>query len=194
MPAGTVAVTFDDGPDPDGTLAVLDRLDELGWPATFFVLGTAAERHADVVAEAARRGHAVAVHGHEHRYLIARTPRAVHADLARGVDAVHRAAGSAPTWWRPPYGVLSGPALIAARARQLRPLLWSAWGKEWRAQATVPDVVAELSRGQLDGGTVLLHDSDATSAPGTWRRTVGALDGLAALLDARGITVAPLPS
>lgn len=192
MPAGCVAVTFDDGPHPDGTPAVLDRLDELGWRATFFVLGTAARRHPDLVTETMRRGHAVAVHGDEHRYLIARPPAAVARDLRRARDTVSDMLGVAPTWWRPPYGVLSGPALLAAARLGLRPVLWSAWGRDWRAEATAQTVVEDLDTGRLDGGTVLLHDSDATSAPGSWRTTVAALPLLAERLDQRGVRVRSL--
>jgi peptidoglycan-N-acetylglucosamine deacetylase len=73
-PAGTVAVSFDDGPHPDGTPAVLDALDALDWRATFFVLGEQVRRYPELVTETVRRGHAVALHGDSHRYLIGRTP------------------------------------------------------------------------------------------------------------------------
>ncbi len=189
MPAGTAALTFDDGPHPEGTPAVLDRLDALGWTATFFLLGTAARARPDLVREIARRGHQVAVHGDEHRYLIARDPVAAARDLARARDTVAGITGVAPTWWRPPYGVLSGPALVAARRLGLRPVLWSAWGRDWRAGATPESVVAELSAGTVDGGTLLLHDSDATSAAGSWRTTAAALPLLAERLAGSGVQV-----
>lgn len=191
MPAGSVAVTFDDGPHPQGTPAVLDQLDRLGWRATFFVLGEQARRYPDVVAEVERRGHAVALHGDTHRYLIGRSPRAGSDDLRRGRDTVGDLLGRPPTRWRPPYGVLSGPALLAARRLGLRPVLWSAWGKDWRADATAASVVATLTRGSLDGGTLLLHDSDVMSSPGSWRTTVAALPLLAETLADRGLLVRP---
>ena len=63
---GHVALTFDDGPDPGSTPAFLDALDELGWRATFFMLGRMAAAHPDLAAEVARRGHEIAVHGYLH--------------------------------------------------------------------------------------------------------------------------------
>src|SRR3954470_16444182 len=57
---GSVALTFDDGPHPEGTPAVLDALDLLGWSATFFVLGAQARRHPELVTDTARRGHEIA--------------------------------------------------------------------------------------------------------------------------------------
>jgi peptidoglycan/xylan/chitin deacetylase (PgdA/CDA1 family) len=101
MPADRVALTFDDGPHPEGTIAVLDELDQLGWHATFFVVGSQVRRYPDVVAETLRRGHAVELHGDDHRYTIARTPWGIAEDLKRGRDTVAEATGRAPQWWRP---------------------------------------------------------------------------------------------
>lgn len=192
MPAGTVAVTFDDGPHPHGTPAVLDALDRLGWTATFFVLGSQARRHPELVTETQRRGHHVALHGDEHRYLIARSPWAAAADLRRAYSTVGELLGAAPLLWRPPYGVLSGPALAAARTLGLRPVLWSAWGKDWRADATAHSVARQVGRGRVAGGTVLLHDSDVTSAPGSWQAAVAALPLLAEQWARAGVRVQPL--
>jgi peptidoglycan/xylan/chitin deacetylase (PgdA/CDA1 family) len=192
MPSGKVAVTFDDGPHPQGTIAVLDELDRLGWQATFFVLGTQVRRYPDVVVETLRRGHRVELHGDDHRYTIARTPWGIAQDLRRGRDTVGDAIGQAPTWWRPAYGVMSGPSYLAARALGLRPVLWSAWGRDWRAEATPETVVADLEAGRPAGGTVLLHDSDVMSDPDSWRTTVAALPLLAERFAEQQLTVAAL--
>jgi peptidoglycan/xylan/chitin deacetylase (PgdA/CDA1 family) len=192
MPAGQVALSFDDGPHPQGTPAVLDALEAMGAPATFFVLGQQARRYPDLVRETAARGHEIALHGDSHDYLIARSPWSAAQDLRRGYDTVADLVGRAPTWWRPPYGVLSGPALLTARRLGLRPVLWSAWGRDWRAAATAASVVADLWSGQVEGGTLLLHDSDLTSAPGSWGTTVAALPLVAQRLHDGGLTVRPL--
>jgi peptidoglycan-N-acetylglucosamine deacetylase len=189
-PPGSVAVTFDDGPHPDGTPAVLDALDALGWRATFFVLGEQARRYPELVQETARRGHVVALHGDSHRYLIGRSPGVAVRDLRRGRDTIAELLGEPPLWWRPPYGVLSGPALVAARGLGVRPVLWTAWGRDWRAAATGASVVDDLyGGGDVDGGTLLLHDSDVTSDAGAWRSTVAALPLLAERLDSGGVEV-----
>jgi peptidoglycan/xylan/chitin deacetylase (PgdA/CDA1 family) len=194
MPAGTVALTFDDGPHPEGTIAILDELDRLGWPATFFVLGSEVRRYPAVVLETLRRGHGIGLHGDQHRYTIARTPWGIAADLRRGRDAVAEVVGEVPSWWRPTYGVMSGPSYLAARALGLRPVLWSAWGVDWLASSSPESVVAKLESGRLAGGTMLLHDSDVTSAADSWRTTLAALPLLAERLSQRNLVVAALGS
>src|SRR3954447_14018018 len=92
VPSG-VAITFDDGPDPEGTPAVLDALDAAGVKATFFLVGEQLMRHHAVARETAARGHELALHGYghvEHDWL---RPQAARDDLA---------GGSAPS--RPPPG------------------------------------------------------------------------------------------
>ena len=188
----SVALTFDDGPHPEGTRRILGELDRLGWKATFFLIGGQARRHRDVVREVIDAGHEVALHGDEHRYLIARWPHDVYDDLRRCRDSVGDLVGTEPTWWRPPYGVLSGPALAAARVLHLRPVLWSAWGRDWRAEATAQSVVDDLESGQVAGGALLLHDSDITSTPESWRTTLASLPLLADRLAVRGLRVRAL--
>ena len=83
-------------------------------------------------------------------------------------------------------------ALLAARRLGMRPVLWTAWGRDWRADATPEGIRDEVARGRLDGGTVLLHDADHASEPGCWRPSVAALPLLAEVIAARGLTVGPL--
>ena len=78
-----VALTFDDGPDPASTPAFLDMLDELGWRATFFMLGEMVRKAPGLAAEVAAAGHEVAVHGDGHVSMLRRLPRAAHDDIAR---------------------------------------------------------------------------------------------------------------
>lgn len=189
---GHLAVTFDDGPDPHGTPAVLAALDRLGWRATFFLLGSQVRRSPGLAAEVAAAGHEVAVHGDVHRYLLTRSPPAARDDLARAVECIVATTGTRPRRYRPPYGVLTGGGLFAARRLGLHTVLWSAWGRDWQPGATPGSVLGQLRRGRLDGGTALLHDSDVTSAAGSWRVTAAALPWLAAELGSRGIRAGPL--
>ncbi|MFH8336753.1 polysaccharide deacetylase family protein [Streptomyces sp. AM6-12] len=187
-----VALTFDDGPDPVATPRFLDALDALGVRATFFVLGESAVRHPALVAEAARRGHELAVHGWSHDRPWRPALAGERAGVARTARAVHDLTGRRPRWYRPPYGILTSSRWLAARRAGLRPVLWSAWGKDWRADATAESVRALVTAQLRGGGTILLHDSDRQSAPGCWRSALDALPGIVRDCREAGLTVGPL--
>lgn len=188
---GGVALTFDDGPDPRGTPAVLDALAGLGWRATFFVLGEQARRHPGVLRRVVAAGHEIALHGHRHANHLRRSPAWVRRDLTRAYGTVEELTGVKPRWFRPPYGVLTGGTLAATRGLGLTPVLWTAWGRDWCR--TSPERVARTVLADLrEGGTVLLHDSDLTSTPDSWRATAASLPLLAAGLGPRGWAVRPL--
>jgi peptidoglycan/xylan/chitin deacetylase (PgdA/CDA1 family) len=173
-PAG-VALTFDDGPHPEGTPAVLEALEVANANATFFLCGEQVERYPALAAELVAAGHTAAVHGYTHRNMLRLAPRTFVQDLERGIAAIEDAIGSSPELYRPPYGIFSYPGMLEVKARGLRSLLWSRWGHDWRAARTPAEIAGEATR-ELDGGEVLLlHDADHYSAPGSWRRTVEAL-------------------
>jgi peptidoglycan/xylan/chitin deacetylase (PgdA/CDA1 family) len=190
--ANHIALTFDDGPDPVATPRFLRLLDERGLTATFFLLGSMTQRSPGLAREIAERGHEIGLHGHTHRSLLLRSAKSTVDDMARGFHTLSATTGTAPQWYRPPYGVLSTAGLLAARRLDLRPVLWTVWGRDWTAHATEETVAATIYRGLRPGGTVLLHDSDATTAPGAWRATLGMLPALLDHCAERGWTVGPL--
>jgi peptidoglycan/xylan/chitin deacetylase (PgdA/CDA1 family) len=184
-----VALTFDDGPDPAATPGFLDLLDSRGLHATFFLLGSMVAKAPGLAADIAAAGHEVGVHGWEHRYLVLRGPRSTRDDLARATDIIASASGRIPTLFRPPYGVLSTAALATARSLGLTPVLWTCWGREWAPDSTPESVFAVLTANLAGGATVLLHDSDCTSPPGSARAALGALPMLLDECAGRGLRV-----
>ncbi|MCU1615248.1 MAG: putative xylanase/chitin deacetylase [Frankiales bacterium] len=188
---GGVALTFDDGPDAAGTPPILEALDALGWQATFFLLGSQVRRHPDVARSIVAAGHELGVHGDVHRNHLARTPLGIRRDLRTATAAIVEVTGVRPRWFRPPYGVLSAGTLWAAADTGLTTVLWTAWGLDWRA-GPADGIVSTIMKQLADGGTVLLHDSDCTSRPGSWRSTLAALPLLAEELRARDLEVRPL--
>ena len=190
--ADHVALTFDDGPDPRSTPAFLAELDRLGCRATFFVLGELLAAHPDLGRRVAAEGHELAVHGWRHRNSLLTPPGQVTAEVGRTAELVAALSGTRPRWYRPPYGVFSAEAYVSALGHGLRPVLWSAWGKDWTAAASPASVLDTATRDLRGGGTLLLHDSDHTSAPGSWRSALGALPELVARCRAAGWAVGPL--
>lgn len=186
-----MAITFDDGPDAASTPTVLAELDRLGWTATFFVLGEMVRKDPGVLRAIVDSGHEVGVHGDRHRSHLLMAPWQVRADLIRATTTIGEVTGSPPRWFRPPYGELSIGSLSACRALELKPVLWSVWGRDWEEGATPESVAATVLAGLSPGGTVLLHDSDCKSAPGSWRATLGSLSLIAHGLDPT-LAVGPL--
>ncbi len=170
-----VALTFDDGPHPGGTPAVLEALEAADAKGTFFLCGEQVEREPALAAEVAAAGHVVAIHGYRHRNMLRLAPRTFVEDLERGIEAIEDAVGLHPEIYRPPYGIFSYPGMVEVRARGLRSLLWSRWGHDWRAARPPAKITAEVTRDLDAGDVLLLHDADHYSEPGCWRGTVAAL-------------------
>jgi peptidoglycan/xylan/chitin deacetylase (PgdA/CDA1 family) len=187
--ADGVVLTFDDGPHPEGTPAVLEILREGRATAVFFLAGEQAERHQALAAEIAAAGHTIALHCHRHRNTLRLTPRAVRDDLDRGTAAIVDATGVAPGLHRPPYGIYSPVALAEVRRRGLRPLLWSRWGHDWRGGRAPERIAAEVTGGLSGGDVLLLHDADHYSDPGSWRNTVAALPRVLAAVEEAGLSL-----
>ena len=183
-PAGAVGLTFDDGPHPVATPAVLEILAGHGATATFFVVGEQVRRTGGLLEEMVAAGHQVAVHGDRHRCLLRLGARTVAEDLDRAhatigevVNGLHRA----------PYGVYSSRALGEVRARGWRPLLWSRWGRDWHAGRDPARIARQVTRRVGAGDVLLLHDADEYSDPGSWRSTVAALPRVLERLGERGL-------
>jgi peptidoglycan/xylan/chitin deacetylase (PgdA/CDA1 family) len=190
--ADHVALTFDDGPDPVSTPVVLDTLDAFGWRATFFCLGSQARRAPRMIGQLVHRGHEIGVHGGSHRSHLRRTGPAVVRDVRAARALLEDLSGRPVDWFRPPYGAVSAASVVAARSTGLRMVLWTTWGMDWRQDATAASVAANIRRTSVAGATVLLHDSDVTSAPGSWRTTVDTLPLLAGYWHEQGVEVGPL--
>jgi peptidoglycan/xylan/chitin deacetylase (PgdA/CDA1 family) len=182
-----VAVTFDDGPHPEGTPAVLEVLARARARATFFVIGEQVERRPELARRILAEGHGVALHGYRHRLQLRRRAGELEDDLARGVAAIEDACGVTPRHHRPPYGIYSPSGLRVTRAHGLEPVLWSAWGKDWRKFTTPQRIAARVLADAHPGGVILLHDADFYSARGSHERTAPALERILTELGGRGI-------
>jgi peptidoglycan-N-acetylglucosamine deacetylase len=182
-----VALTFDDGPHPQGTPIVLEILREADARATFFLVGEQVERRPELAAEIAAAGHRIELHCHRHRNLLRLTAGQFLEDAERARAAIEDASGQAIADHRPPYGIYSAAALRACRRRGWRPVLWSKWGRDWRGRATGRSIARRATESIGAGDIVLLHDADYYSAPGSWVRTVAALPIILEELGGRGL-------
>ena len=154
-----VVLTFDDGPDPHSTPALLDILESRGVPANFFVLGSLVQGNEHIILRMQRLGMGVENHTWDHPNLAAMSPAAVTDQLARTNSEIHRVLGYTPKYMRPPYGAWT-PGVTPTHG--MHPVLWEVDPQDWlyRNSATVTQNVLDLTG---PGDVILLHDIHQTS-------------------------------
>jgi peptidoglycan-N-acetylglucosamine deacetylase len=169
-----VALTFDDGPNPDATPAILDALAARSAKATFFILGRHAERWPDLVRRIAADGHAIGNHGYYHRKLHLKSPAYVREDLELGTRAIERAAGVRPRLFRAPHGFRSPWVTPIARSLGQRTVGWSlgVWDTDLPGVETIVNRTVEGAR---PGAILLLHDGDGYDPAGDRMQTARAV-------------------
>jgi peptidoglycan/xylan/chitin deacetylase (PgdA/CDA1 family) len=180
-----LALTFDDGPDPDHTPKVLDVLERHGHRATFFVIGNRAAAHPALLEDIVRRGHSLGNHSYAHARATATfgVPRLV-ADLERAQATLAAAQGRAPRWFRPPAGVLSPRVTAAAQKTGLELVGWTATARDG-IRTSVEAAYRRLERAARPGAILVLHD--AAERRDRAPIAVEVLDRLCGTLAARGL-------
>ena len=186
-----VALTFDDGPNPKATPAILDTLRDHGVQATFFLLGKHVERWPSIARRIVEDGHAVGNHGYHHQRLLARGPAYTRLDLWLGTQAIIAATGARPRYFRPPHGFRNPWVYGIARELDQRLVGWTLG--VWDTDRPGAGVIARRVReGARPGSIILLHDGDAYDANGDRLQTVDALPLIIGDLRAAGFQFALL--
>ena len=163
---GAIAITLDDGPDPDVTPAVLDQLDAAGARATFFCIAERAAAQPALLREIVRRGHAVQNHSHGHRHHFSLLgPRGLATEIGRAQAVLADLSGRMPHAFRAPAG-LRNPLLDPVLHRLgLHLVSWTRRGFDTR-EADPGRVLQRLTRGLAGGDILLLHDGHARRGAG----------------------------
>ncbi len=158
---GEVALTIDDGPDPQVTPAVLALLDRLQTRATFFCIGRQAEAHKSLVQEIVACGHSVQNHTHTHpHHFSLMGPARMRDEIQRAQDTLAELTGQAPHFFRPPAGLRNPFLAPVLHHLKLQLVSWTRRGFD--TQDTNPERVTQrLTQGLAAGDIVLLHDGHA---------------------------------
>ena len=152
-----VCLTFDDGPDPVYTPAILDLLAMHKIRASFFVLGEAAERFPRLVERMLSEGHTVGNHTYCHRHPWMISPGRSRYEVARVSEAIQKITGHPPRWFRPPHGRLRRAMLKQVQAENMTTVLWSHSIIDWGPMGTETGVAQRLHDIKF-GDIVLMHD------------------------------------
>ena len=189
-----VALTFDDGPDPEFTPLVLDALASAGARATFFVLGRHAETYPDLVRRAHAEGHRIGTHSQTHPKAAGAHHRLLIDDYRAGRASVQDILGVPVPLFRPPHGRITPAVAMAVRRLSLDVWLWTVNTDDWRSGTTPQGLLDQLDEVSA-GDVVVFHDATAEQRPGVSTdrsATIEALAGVVDLVRTRGMTFATL--
>jgi cellulose synthase/poly-beta-1,6-N-acetylglucosamine synthase-like glycosyltransferase/peptidoglycan/xylan/chitin deacetylase (PgdA/CDA1 family)/spore germination protein YaaH len=188
-----VAITFDDGPDPDWTPKILDILKGANVKATFFLVGVNAERYPGLVRRIVNEGHEIGNHTFYHPNLALCWPEHIRLELNATQLLLETITGHATTLFRPPYGSDTQPAqiseltpLLIAQDLNYLVVLENIDPQDW-AKPGAEIILQRIKQQRRDGNIILLHD-----AGGDRSQTVAALPRILDWLHTRGDTVVPL--
>ncbi len=152
-----VALTFDDGPDPELTPAVLDLLEEFGAKATFFVVARRAEMYPELVQRMISEGHQIGCHDLEHSpWANFRFGRRMRQDIALARDIIGQITGRPPAWYRPPSGLMNPHVLPSLQALGMCCAGWSRRAVDFGNRSMRS--FRRIPRLAEPGAVVLLHD------------------------------------
>ena len=188
-----LALTFDDGPNPEATPAILDALGARGVKASFFVLGRHAQRWPELVRRIADEGHSVCNHGFHHRKHHLKSPSYVRNDLELGTRAISDASGVRPRFFRAPHGFRSPWVTTIAKSLGQRTVGWSRG--VWDSARPGVDVIADRTvRAAKRGAILLLHDGDGYDPLGDRTQTARAVPLIADRIREAGLEFVTLDS
>jgi peptidoglycan/xylan/chitin deacetylase (PgdA/CDA1 family) len=162
MTSPGVYLTFDDGPHPTATAAVLDVLQSFHIPATFFVTGSNIEANSSLLRRTAAEGHSIGIHGFHHRRRDALTRESVRKEILLTSGLCRKYDVEPRNIYRPPFGFFMRATIAVAQSLNVRIVLWSTLTGDFR-QWTDERIVRVATR-RLNGGAILVfHDNDSTA-------------------------------
>jgi peptidoglycan/xylan/chitin deacetylase (PgdA/CDA1 family) len=189
-----VALTFDDGPNPNYTSSILEILAHYQVKATFFLLGRNVAAHPESAREVVQAGHAIDNHTFTHPCLADCSPVDVARELLQCRRTMREVIGVVPDVMRPPFGAQGPGSFLAARSTGHAVVTWSASGDDWQGDPAT--VVAErILMGVQPGGIVLLHDGWEPPAYQTeWRPEYDLFQDRSTTIEALPMIIEPLQS
>lgn len=155
-----IFLTFDDGPDPQYTPQLLDLLKRYDIRATFFVLGSKARQHPELILRMHEEGHLIGIHNYSHWANALLTPARVRKQIDDAAKEVEAIVGVKPVYYRPPWGVINLFDFLLLK--QFRMVLWSLIVGDWRSSGGAVRIKRRLDSRFKDGAVIVLHDSGRT--------------------------------
>ena len=159
MPNRTMVLTFDDGPSPDYTPRILEKLRKHNVKATFFLVGYRVKQHCDLVHRIIQEGHELGNHTFSHPYLTKLSPKLQYKEIDKTQKVIRNCVGDAyvPKWFRAPYADQNQITLNILKELNLSSSIWSVDTNDWRITST-SKTIAKAVIASNGKGIVLMHD------------------------------------
>lgn len=154
------ALTFDDGPDPIYTPKLLDLLELYGAKATFFVVGSNAEKYPELVQRMHEEGHLIGIHNYVHKTNWLMAPATVKKQIQKTTKIIHDITGVTTHYYRPPWGIVN--LFDFAKRNETQIVLWSAMFGDWRQRIGADRLTKRMMKKLRGGEVFLLHDCGTT--------------------------------
>ncbi|MFC1807078.1 polysaccharide deacetylase family protein [Candidatus Omnitrophota bacterium] len=186
-----VAITFDDGPNGEYTLKIVDILAKYRLKATFFLLGANVLKFPKIARKIAKKGHIIGNHTYSHKHLKRLSSRAVLRQIERSEEVFKEVLGIRPKYLRPPYGEYTKRIEKIVRRKGHKLINWDVDAKDWKNPSS--KVIAERILSKVaDGSIILLHDGANIRIGESRRNTVNALPLIVRGLRQKGFKIVSL--
>lgn len=167
-----IAITFDDGPEPEITNQVLDILNKNGAKATFFLIGEKIEKNQETVKRIVDEGHIVGLHTYSHRFNFPISGyKSVKEELTRCIEAIEKVTNKRANLFRPPFGVTNPIIAKAVKILDLQCIGWSIRSLDTANEKEIERVTKRVIRKLHSGAIILLHDR-LSNAPALLERII----------------------
>lgn len=181
----TIALTFDDGPDPVNTDLILDVLKEKDVKATFFLIGKKMKQFPSVTERIFKEGHCLANHTYTHIDLNGKSFRTAYLSILQTEQILDSICGKTLKIFRPPWGHISSEEKVSLEKKGFKIVLWDVNSKDFKSNISVNEIINNVMAGVGDKKVVLFHDSDYLSKASR-KNTALALPQIIDLLKAMG--------
>lgn len=158
-----IALTFDDGPDPKSTPYILDTLKMYGVKATFFVLGSYAKAHPEILKRIDREGHVIGNHTNSHLILVNHNERKIREEILITENIINDVIGYKPTLFRAPYGALNEDAISILKQMNNTVVGWSVDSLDWWKSKSQAEITVNVISDSEAGSIILFHDLKKTA-------------------------------
>jgi peptidoglycan-N-acetylglucosamine deacetylase len=181
----SIALTFDDGPS-EGTLSLLDYLEEKEIKATFFQCGMNVRRHTSIAGRVAAAGHQIGNHTYSHPFLTFRSQAFIDREFSEAQRIISGETGVTPMILRPPYGLRWAGMQAVQERLALLGVLWTVIGNDWKWPA--PRIAERILHHSSPGGIICLHDGRTIQPSPDVSQTLSAVSEIVPILKDNGYT------